>query len=121
VSPDEPGGDPTVRNQPLFYEDTVKLLTSVARATATAAVPAGAGAAPPSAGVSAEGLSARLGEALGVPEGARIVAVDRTRVGTPQEAIDALVPRLGSGQAVRLTLTGAGDLQVIYLTPVEEE
>jgi hypothetical protein len=110
--------DPSVRSQPLFYEDTVKLLTSVARATA-AATP-GHTTSPP-AGADAGALSARLGELLGVPAGARIVAVDRDAVKTPQEVIDAVVPRLGAGQAVRLSLAGAGDLEVLYLTPVEED
>jgi hypothetical protein len=112
---------PAVRNQPLFYEDTVKLLTSVARASTAQAPPAGAATATGEAGASVDALTARLGELLGVPAGARIVAVDRDAVHSPQEVIDAVIPRLNSGRAVRLSLTGAGELQALYLTPVEEE
>jgi hypothetical protein len=120
ITADEPGGDATVRNQPLFYEDTVRLLTSVARASVHDKP--GSAAAPTSAtGAAVEALSARLDELLGVPAGGRIVAVDGAPVGSPQEVIDKVVPLLGLGRAVRLNLTGAGDLQVMYLTPVEEQ
>jgi len=114
----EPSADATVRTQPLFYEDTVRLLTSVSRATANA-TPAGA-AAEQGKGATAESLSAKLGELLGVPPGARIVAVDGASVQSPQEVIDKVVPLLGLGRAVRLNLADAGDLKVVYITPVEE-
>ena len=116
--PEEASEDATVRNQPLFYEDTVRLLTSVARANANA-TPNGAAAAQ-GKGATAESLSAKLGELLGVPPGARIVAVDGASVQSPQEVIDKVVPLLGLGRAVRLNLADAGDLKVIYITPVEE-
>jgi S1-C subfamily serine protease len=114
--PAEPSADATVRTQPLFYEDTVRLLTSVSRATANA-TPTSAAQAP---GATAESLSAKLGELLGVPAGAKIVAVDGVSVQSPQEVIDRVVPLLGLGRAVRLNLTDAGDLKIVYITPVEE-
>lgn len=112
--------DPSVRTQPLFYEDTVRLLTSVSKENGKSK---GAGASPDagsSEGASAESVSARLGELLGVPPGAKIVAVDGSAVHTPQEVIDKVVPLLGLGRAVRLNLADAGDLQVVYITPVED-
>jgi membrane-associated protease RseP (regulator of RpoE activity) len=67
-------------------------LTSFSRATANA-TPASARSGP---GATAESLSAKLGELLGVPAGARIVAVDGAPVQSPQEVIDKVVPLLGS-------------------------
>jgi hypothetical protein len=113
--------DPKVLNQPLFYEDTVRLLTSLPRLGGTAS----AGGAAADQGTDKNGNtdahSPGLNELLGVPQGARIVAVDGTPVHSPQEIIDKVVPALNLGRAVRLNLADAGQLQVIYVTPVEEE
>jgi hypothetical protein len=118
-SPDGPEGDPSVRTQPLFYQDTVELLTSAALATLDASTGLGDKGLPPEIGT--EILASRLNEVLGVPVGARIVGVDRDPVTTPQEVIDAVVPRLNDGSAVRLSLSEAGDIEAIYITPVDEQ
>jgi hypothetical protein len=115
-----PSEDITTRNQPLFYDDTVRLLKTVA---ATEASPTGATAAAPGGenGAVPQPLAARLNELLGVPPGAQIVAVDESPVGTPQDVIDKIVPLLGTARPVRLRVTGAGDLQTIVISPVESE
>jgi len=121
VPDDEINTDPKVRKQPLFYEDTVRLLTSVDHSGATA----NAGGTPAEHGSDKSGypdtLSPGLNELLGVPQGARIVAVDGSPVHSPQEIIDKVVPLLNLGRAVRLNLADADELEVIYVTPVEEE
>jgi hypothetical protein len=121
VSDSETNTDPTVRNQPLFYEDTVRLLTSVERSGGTA----NAGGATAGQGTDKSGntdtLSPGLNELLGVPQGARIVAVDGSPVHSPQEIIDKVVPLLNLGRAVRLNLADADQLEVIYVTPVQED
>ncbi len=117
----ETNTDPKVLNQPLFYEDTVRLLTSLPR-TAGMASAGGAGA---DDGIdksaNADTHSPGLNELLGVPQGARIVAVDGAAVHSPQEIIDKVVPLLNLGRAVRLNLQDAGELQVVYVTPVKED
>ena len=119
MTPDEPGGTSEVRSQPLFYEDTERLLASAARSggqVGTTGTPALA-----ATDAAADALSARLGEVLGVPPGARIVAVDGAPVNSPQDVLDKVLPLLDLGRAVRLNITGGGDVQVIYITPVEDE
>jgi hypothetical protein len=117
-----PTEDVTTRKQPLFYGDTMRLLNSARGGAAAdkqaAGAPATANGAPVATG---EQLSTRMNELLGVPAGARIVAVDGSAASSPQDVIDKVVPLLGSGRAVRLDVTGAGDLQTIYITPVEED
>ena len=116
-----PTEDVTTRKQPLFYGDTVRLLNSARGGAAepqTAGATATANGAPAATG---EQLSTRMNELLGVPAGARIVAVDGSAASSPQDVIDKVVPLLGAGRAVRLDVTGAGDLQTIYITPVEED
>jgi hypothetical protein len=115
-----PGEDVTTRNQPLFYADTVRLLTSV-RGTAGDGQAAGAaGTAGTDNGESVEALSARLNELLGVPAGAQIVGVNGGPVSSPQQVIDRVVPLLGQARRVRLNVSGAGELQTIVITPVDE-
>jgi len=111
-----PGDDLTTRNQPLFYEDTARLLKSVS-ASAGAERAAGAPAAADDA--TAEPLAARLNELLGVPAGAQIVAVDGNAVSSPQDVIAKLLPLLGEARPVRLDVGGAGEIQTILITPVE--
>jgi hypothetical protein len=124
MTPDEPSGTAEVRDQPLFYSDTLRLLTSVARmgnAATPTDKPAPAAGAQPAAAASADALSAKLGEVLGVPEGANIVAVDGHPVTSPQDVIYKIVPLLNLGRAVRLNLSGGGDVHVLYITPVEDQ
>jgi hypothetical protein len=116
-----PPEDVTTRNQPLFYADTVRLLTS-ARGGAGGSQVAGepAAAAGPADAATAEALSTRLNELLGVPSGARIIGVNGVLTGSPQEVIDKIVPLLGEARPVRLDISGAGDVQTILITPVDE-
>ena len=116
----ETNTDPKVLNQPLFYEDTVRLLTSLPR-TAGMASAGGAAEKSTDGNGNVDTHSPGLNELLGVPQGARIVAVDGSPVHSPQEIIDKVVPLLNLGRAVRLNLQDAGELQVIYVTPVQEE
>ena len=113
-----PGEDLTTRNQPLFYEDTARLLKSVSASAGAERAP-GAPAAANDA--TAEPLAARLNELLGVPAGSQIVAVNGNAVSSPQDAIAKLLPLLGEARPVRLDVGGTPEIQTILITPVEGE
>ena len=100
------------RRQQLFFPDTVRMLTSMQGASQPQP-----GATPPPA----EALHEQLNHLLEVPASARIVAVDQVNVNTPQEAIEALIRRLNEGGVTRLAVSGAGALETVYLTPIDEQ
>jgi len=100
------------RRQQLFFPDTVRMLTSMQGASQPQP-----GATPPAA----EALHEQLNHLLEVPASARIVAVDQVNVNTPQEAIEALIRRLNEGGVTRLAVSGAGALETVYLTPIDEQ
>lgn len=116
-TPGDADPDSRVRKQPLFYQDTVELLTTAALSAIDPGQIAEKGLPPD---ISKELLNSRVNEVLGVPIGATITAVDRDPVSTPQEVIDAVVPRLNDGATVRLTIAGAAEVETIELTPVDE-
>jgi hypothetical protein len=115
-----PSEDTTTRTQPLFYADTVRLLTSVRGDPADKQDPGTTAAVATLNGASAGALSARLNELLGVPSGAQIVGVNGAPASSPQDVIDKIVPLLGEARPVRLDISGATDIQTIVITPVDE-
>jgi hypothetical protein len=100
------------RRQQLFFPDTVRMLTSMQRASQPQP-----GATPPAA----ETLREQINHVLEVPPTARIVAVDQVNVNTPQETIEALIRRLNEGGVTPLAVSGAGALETVYLTPIDEQ
>ena len=100
------------RRQQLFFPETVRMLTSMQGASQPQP-----GATPPPA----EALHEQLNHLLEVPASARIVAVDQVNVSTPQETIEALIRRLNEGGVTRLAVSGAGALETVYLTPIDEQ
>jgi len=100
------------RRQQLLFPDTVRMLTSMQGASQPQPL------APPAA---ADTLREQLNHLLEIPTGARIVAVDQVNVNTPQETIEALIRRLNEGGVTRLAVSGAGTLETVYLTPIDEQ
>ena len=101
-----------VRNQQLGASEAAGLLAAARRASKP-----GPGAQP----LSPESLREQLDSLLEVPEGGQIVAVNDVPVQTPEEVIHALAARLGETSSVRLTVSGAGALGTIVLTPDSEQ
>jgi hypothetical protein len=100
------------RRQQLLFPDTVRMLTSMQRASQSQPL-----ATPPAA----ETLREQINHVLEIPAIARIVAVDQVNVNTPQETIEALIRRLDEGGVTRLAVSGAGTLETVYLTPIDEQ
>ena len=100
------------RRQQLFFPDTVRTLTLMLRTSQPQP-----GATPPGAEI----LRKQINHLLEVPASARIVAVDQVNVNTPKETIEVLIDRLNQGDVTRLAISGAGVLETVFLTPVDEQ
>ena len=61
----------------------------------------------------------RINGVLGLPVGTRILAVDRKPVASLGDAVEDMLPLLGAGEPVRLTVAGTEEMDEVYLLPEE--
>jgi hypothetical protein len=107
--PEEAAAEGAVRNQQLGSNEASRLLAAAERARRPDGdSPAGAAA-------------AQLNDILEIPADAVVLAVDEVHVASPAAALEALAARLNEDAPAAVTVSGAGEVRTIVLTPDAEQ